>query len=185
MSKMNLTIGAHFGTIRSLTRHCVMYSCVVLRSISIRRRIAALAALGLAGCSGVGEAPPDNRTGEASERRIRGEAAAETGAPAVFAALRRPEPPRLASTLGTLTVADGCFRLVNEHSSYPIVWPAGSRFDAATRTVVPPGGGSGLKLGERIALRGGAMTIDARFNQRLTAPLPDGCLGKAWMAAFE
>jgi hypothetical protein len=71
---------------------------------------------------------------------------------------------------GTLAVVEGCLVIVDSESSFPVVWPASTTWEATSQAVVLPNG-SLIDLGGRV--EGGGSYSDAtrldRFDDRARA----------------
>ncbi len=96
-------------------------------------------------------------------------------------ALKRQMPPMLSSITGLLVFSDGCLRVDNGNFAYPVVWAAGTRWDARTRRIRDPRTGGAAAVGTEIELQGGAVTADESINEDLSEPLPESCLGRVWI----
>ncbi len=87
-----------------------------------------------------------------------------------------------AGIVGVLELDDGCLYVASSESSerYPILWPAETRWDSKTETIVTPG--ETLAVGDRVYGSGGYFTPDEieRFASTDAAALARRCVDNTY-----
>ncbi|MFI8667949.1 hypothetical protein ACIGGE_16095 [Qipengyuania sp. NPDC077410] len=157
-----------------------MFGSTIMPNGPIQMLIGIAVAINLASCSDGLKNPSGQEPHETKAESENGD-----NAPFAVSALSRQMPPMLSSITGSLVFSDGCLRVDNGNFAYPVVWAAGTRWDARTRRIRDPRTGGAAAVGTEIELQGGAVTVDESINEELSEPLPESCLGRVWMGMLN
>lgn len=153
----------------------------------LRHLLHSLLALAVLGCTS--PSPPSRdlppNAGVSTTAAI-GELAVDPDPAVAFPQLRAPSSSMMEALLqGTLTLKDGCLRVVapDDPTGHLVLWQPGydhhRRGD--TLEISGPTGKPVARVGEPIALGGGEIPLSPELTAQLEQPVPNHCGGPYWL----